>query len=475
MPSTRADRARRDEALETVRAAKAGDPRAVREILRALEVFLRGRDRIPRCYALFCAASLNVFLKDKKAWGRTWSEERPLDYPGADKEFATRDRSSDSPIETILGLGARLSERRLRRIGTAACRAFHLTQSLRGPTDSRGTAPSEETAVVQGVVIRFKPYTDMRALKKTDVALTGDPRALRRLLRVVEKSLRKGDAISGFVALFVADAFQRWTEDEDAWERMERSGQGARPVPPTSHGEVYKLSRSFCRAFHLSRPQGRLKPGEVPQELGCSPTGVYTFERLLAHGVTWSRALAIVSGAYPGLSSRTLDEWARLWEISSRKISEGRLMANRLDLAERVVVEIAQGRSHDDAELKAARWLAQRLFPSGPSRLERWAERVVQESETGRIRPEEQLKLARRINSARRLDRILSKIPDKIYQEILPEVVAEETDTFLPDPLIAELIPAVRKAHALALEMVDQWPSWARLWPGLSAHTPTGT
>jgi hypothetical protein len=215
------------------------------------------------------------------------------------------------------------------------------------------------------------------------------------------------------------------------------------------------LARSFCRAFRLSRPKRLPKPGEIPREIVFCPTSVNRFERLLARGVTWRRAQAIVSSAHPSLSSRTLDEWARLMEISLSNIGEGRLMANRLDLAERVVAEIAQGRSQENAELEVARWLAQRLFPCGPSRIELWAVRVLQESELGRVRPEEHVELARRIQAASEQGQPLPDILDEL-EEILPEVVAEETDTFLPDPLIAELIPAIQKAQTVAFKLAAQ-------------------
>lgn len=454
MPPTRADREREDEVLENVRAAKAGDPQAVREILRALEAFLRGENPIPRCYAVFCADSIAAFLEDDRAWERLLDEHDNWLSPA--EEFEARDRSEDSPVERILGLGARLPVRRLRRIGTAACRALHLTRQ-RPPAIGRPRvlAPEEESSL-QDQAIRFTDYFDMRAELTTCAAEEGDPSALRKLLRAVECSLYEEKSVPGRFAFFCADALKQWLEDREAWERIEsyvrQTGPGSRA--PINH--VRPLARSFCQTFRLSRPKRLPRRGESPHEIPFSPTSVYQFERLLAHGVTWRQAQVIVSSAYPSLSSRTLDEWARLMEIRVSSIGEGRLMAHRLELAERVEAEIAQGRSQEDAEMAVARWLAQRVFPSGPSRVERWAEHVLQESKLDRTRPEEHLELARQIKAASGPGELLSEIPDKLYQEILPEVVAEETETFLPDPLIAKLIPAIRSAQALALKVIVQ-------------------
>lgn len=413
MPPTRADRAQRDQERARVQAAEAGDPRAVREILTALEAWLRGRDRIPRCYAAFCADGFNAFLEDSKAWGPIWNDH--YHSRGADTEFATRDRSMDSPVESILGLGARLSEQRRLRIGTAACRAFRLMRRL-ASTEQARIAASEGASTLGYEVIRLTSHLDVPALERAWEAQCGDPKALRRLLHAVEDSLCEGTAIPGPIAFFCADSLGRWIEDDDAWERIERSAQGTGPSPPTSYGAVYKLARSFCRAFHLSRPGGRLKPGEVPHEPLFCHEPVYKLERLLRHGVSWSGALAIVSGAYPYVSTWALDEWARLMEFKPGAIREGALAKNRLRMAAQVLRETVRGRHPEEVYVETAHWLARRLLPSRQIKRQGWA---------------------------------------------------GERSTLVPDALIPELIPAVRQAHAFSLQLTDQWPRWSRVWARL--------
>jgi hypothetical protein len=288
MSSKRADAHQRDEAREQVRAAEAGDPRAVREILRALEVFLRGETPIPRCYAVFCANGFATFLEDndnednednedkkdkedKGAWGRLSDGHGNLLKPA--EEFEALDRSQDSPVERILGLGARLSERRLRRIGMAACRAFHLAGHRTSTIEWASALTPEEGSSPRDQAIQRTGVCDARAEVEVVVpAHRGDPRALGILLDKVALSLYRAP-IPGPIAVFCADSLQRWTEDNAAWERVERSWQGTSPPSPTSYNAIYKLARSFCRAFRLSRPQTRLKAGESPMSPLLSSAG----------------------------------------------------------------------------------------------------------------------------------------------------------------------------------------------------------
>lgn len=460
MLSTRADTHQRDEARARVEAAEAGDPRAVREILRALEAFLRGRSPIPRCYAVFCAECLKVFREDGKAWGLTFG------LPGADVEFKTRDQSKDSAVERMLGRGERLSERRLRRVGTAACRAFHLVRRLGSTKQARTAAPEEESALGD-VVIRFTAYFDVPAMDRAWDAQCGDPKALRELLQRVERTLREGVEIPGSIAYFCADSLQRWIEDEDAWQRIEHSGQEPGRRPSAYYDAVHKLGRSFCLAFGLSRPPGRLRPGEVPHELPFCPPVVYKLGRLLEHGVSWRLALEIASGTYPSYSSWTIEEWARLMEINPGAVRQSCLAANRLRLAAQVLRETARGRSQEEAYLEVAGWLARRLFPSLRSQMERWAARVLHESGLGQARPEEHQNLAQQMHAARERGERWPAVPEKLAQVILPEILAEEASTVVPDALIPDLIPAVREAYAFSFHLVDQWPRWARVWSSL--------
>jgi hypothetical protein len=456
MPSTRADVYQRDEARERVEAAEAGDPRAVREILRALEEFLRGRDSIPRSYSVFCADSFTAFLDDDRAWEPLSADHD--NWPDPAEEFKTRDRSKDSPVERILGLGARLSVRRLRRIGMAACRAFHLTRS-RTHAAARATIDvSEEESSPRHQTIRFLGYFDIAATRVVRAAHTGDPRALRAILRAVEHFLDGGRPLAGSVAFFCADALKQWIAELEPWERIENYVRQAGPGSKPPINDLRPLGRSFCRAFHLSRPKRLPKPGETPQEVGFCPPAVYKLECLLQHGVSWRRAVAIVTGAFPSHSSWTLGEWARLIGLKSGAVGEGTLPENCLRLAAQVLRETAQGRSLEEAYLEAARWLARRVFPSHRSRLERWAARVLRDAELGHRRPEEHRKLAQRIHAASQQGQPLPAVPEKVSKEISPEVRAEKADTFLPDTLIPELIPAVRKAHDFGLEMVERWP-----------------
>jgi hypothetical protein len=454
MPSTRADTPQGDQERARVRAVEAGDPRAVREILTALEPYLRGHDRIPRSYALFCADSFNAFRQDDRAWGLMSDEDDPRAYPGADEEFATRDQSKDSLVETVLGLGARLSVRRLGRIGTAVCRAFHLTRQRPPAIERPLVAPAEESSL-QDQAIRFTGHFDVHADFTTSAAQAGDPSALRRLLHAVECSLYEGKTVHGQYAYFCADALQQWLGDRKAWERIENYVRGAGRGSRAPINDLRPLARSFCRAFRLSRPKRLPKPGEIPRDIRFCPKGVDKFEELLEHGVTWSQARTILRGAYSNLSFRALETWVRLMKIKLGTAGKERLMANRLRLAARVRHETGQGRSLEEAYLEVARWLAGHLFPRPPSRMKRWAVRVLQDSEEGRARPQEHLELARRIKAASEQGQLPPEIPEKLHPEVLPEMFAGEAGTFLPDHLIAELVPAVRKAHTVAIELVD--------------------
>lgn len=468
MPSTRADTPEGDEERARVRAAEAGEPRAVREILTALEAFLRGHDRIPRCYALFCADSFRAFVEDNRAWGRMSDEYHPWGvHPGANEEFEAY-RSKGSPVETILGLGARLSEKRLGRVGTAACRAVHLTRRGTRAIERSSVEVSDKEPSLGSQAIRFTDHFSAAAELTTCGAHEGDPRALRELLHAVECSLYGGKPVPGRFAFFCAEALKQWLEDVEAWERIEsyvrRAGRGSKP--PID--DLRPLGRSFCQAFRLSRPKRLPKPGETPHEVGFCPTGVYKFERLLEYGVSWRRSCAIVSNVYPSLSSRTLDEWARLLEIRCGTVSEGRLLRNRLRLGARVLRETVQGgHSPEEAYLEAARWLARKLFPSLQSQMDAWAARVLRKAKPGHPRPDEHRELAQQIRAERERGVPQPAIPEKLAREILPEVRAEEASTFLSETLTAELVPAVRKAHAVAVELVDESPGWARVWAWL--------
>lgn len=461
MSSKRADAHQRDEAREQVRAAEAGDPRAVREILRALEVFLRGETPIPRCYAVFCADSFTAFLEDDEddedredkedrgAWGRLRDDHGNLLKPA--EEFEALDRSQDSPVERILGLGARLSERRLRRIGMAACRAFHLAGHRTSTIEWASALTPEEGSSPRDQAIQRTGVCDAHAEVEVVVpAHRGDPRALWILLDTVALSLYRRAPIPGPIAVFCADSLQRWTEDNAAWERVERSSQGTSPPSPTSYNAIYKLARSFCRAFCLSRPQTRLKAGEIPHEPPCCPQEVDKFRQLLRHGVSRRAAQLIITGTYPTFSSRTLDEWVRLLGITSGSTDRGALAGNLLRVAARVDDEIAEGRSREDAYLEVARWLSRSLFPSFRSQWEKWAVRVLRRAEEGHRRPEELLELAKEICIARERGECLPVIPEK-FLGLLREVCAEVPSSLVPDSLIAELIPAIRKAHRFAL------------------------
>lgn len=458
--------------LRTVRRAQAGDPHAVRHLLRALAGFLRGRQEIPHCYALFLADCLERLRSDSKAW------ERGLRPEDAETEFRTRDRSKDTPLDRILGTGARLPEARLNKVGHAFCQAFYLARRLPGPSQVLASKAALRNGPIisgsTGQAVRISKYVVVEADKTVIAAKRGDPKAFRYLLQAVESSLREGNEVPAFIASFFAESLAALLTNSEAWKRIassqERNGRASR----ASTNDVRVLGRAFCRSFFLARPQGRLKPGELPKHLAVCPPAVHKVERLIRHGVSQRRALRIVASSHPSYSSRTLDEWLRFMEIGAPEpgtLGEGDLIDNRLRIAAQVARETASGRSLEEAYLEAARWLARRLFPSAQSRTLRWATRVLQESEQGLPRPARHVKLAQRIQTASQRGRRLPPIPTDLIEVVVPQICAEEASTFLPESSIAQLIPAIRKANAFGLNVVDQWPRWARIWSYLESRS----
>lgn len=102
--------------MRTASKASGGDPSALREILSDLAEFLRGKKELEPAYARFCFESLESFLSSPKIW----EEAIPA--------FKERDLSNTSISEIVTQRGPRLPESTLRRIGSAFCRAFHLSK-----------------------------------------------------------------------------------------------------------------------------------------------------------------------------------------------------------------------------------------------------------------------------------------------------------------------------------------------------------
>ena len=450
--------------VRTVRRAQAGDPRAVRHLLRALEAFLRGSQEIPDCYALFLADGLERLRSDSKAWGIGHRLE------DAETEFRSRDRSKDTPLDRIFGTGARLPEERLNKIGHAFGQAFYLTRRLPRPSQALASKPALPNGLIvsgsTGRAVRISKYVVVAADKTVIAAKRGDPKAFRCLLQAVEASLREGNEIPAFIASFFAECLEALLADSEAWKRIGRSQARNGRASRTSTNDVRVLGRAFCRSFCLSKPQGRLKTGEVPKRLAAYPSAVYNGERLVQHGVSRRVAIRLVVRAHPSYSKRTVDEWLRFMKIGLPRPGTGaggNLIENRLRIAAVVVCETACGRSLEAAYLEAARCLAGKLFPCQDSRLKKWAARVLQELERGGRRPSKHVKLAQRIQAAVQRRRRLPSIPKELIEEVVPQICAEKGSTFLPEDAVVSLIPAVRKAYAFMLDLGSQWPRWTRI------------
>lgn len=97
--------------------AEQGDPRALWELFRNLERFLRGKEELQQTHLRFMVDALKTLVGDSRLWER------------AAEEYQELDTSTFSYAERMLNRGPRISESAQRRIGRAFCKAFHISKN----------------------------------------------------------------------------------------------------------------------------------------------------------------------------------------------------------------------------------------------------------------------------------------------------------------------------------------------------------
>lgn len=167
---------------------------------------------------------------------------------------------------------------------------------------------------------RAASSVNIECRKIVERAKRGNPVAFRKILAKLEASLRGEGDLDFVVSRYCADALKQLLENTKAWhgteEEFRRLGHSAdyrfsRRGPRLSEATLKRIGIAFCRAFGLSKPQG--KDAEYHRLL--LPRRVEKVLDLRLCGATFERAIEIVRSD-PGtdLSERQIKEWFRRCE-----------------------------------------------------------------------------------------------------------------------------------------------------------------
>jgi len=169
-------------------------------------------------------------------------------------------------------------------------------------------------------VRRLAPYVSVPRLKVAERARHGDPEALRIVLNDLAEFLEGGKELEPAFANFCSVALKALTSRPKVWKAAVTEFQGLdRSEVPTeaavtgygprvSEAMLRRLGSAFCRAFSLSKPQGR---GEKYDYL-LTPAVVWRVYYLRLLGTSLNRAIRIVrSCRETDLSDHQIKEWFR--------------------------------------------------------------------------------------------------------------------------------------------------------------------
>jgi hypothetical protein len=208
-------------------------------------------------------------------------------------------------------------------------------------------------------VRRFAAYVSVEAHRTVAQAKAGNPEALRKILGDLAAFLRGEREIDAALGYYCADSLESFLSKRAVWEaaargyqkikRSEISTRDRAPYggPRLPERTLRRLGAAFCRAFGLSKPQGR----GPEYEYLLTPSIIWKAFYLRLYGASLERALEIVlSVPGHGLSERQI----RTSEPGSYGFRSGE-HERRLELGKQVLARTERGMRQAEAYRQVAR------------------------------------------------------------------------------------------------------------------------
>ena len=212
---------------------------------------------------------------------------------------------------------------------------------------------------------RIKRGLDMEKLILTDKARSGDPEALREILKALSAFLRGEEELDPCFASYLSQALEALTDEprmplwsaaatefgalDQSQVSIEERITGL--TPRLSEKTRKRLGTAFCRAFGLSKRPGK----DAEYSFLLTPPSLWKVAELRLFGASLPHAIRIVRSAYDvKLSDRQIKQWIREGHWLQRgepgtygfRVGEHR---RRLRLATRVQQRVLRGMAPDDA------------------------------------------------------------------------------------------------------------------------------
>lgn len=351
------------DAERIVARAEQGNPRALREILVSLRDYLVGQAQMPKEYALFNSEAFRRFAESE-----VMAQAGPFFKKNVLKELEKairKDEKNDAVlpgedfrVKIMLDRGPRVPPTWIRRIGASFSHAFKLRATARRSADPVRATVAESPHLDHPL---DQDYLDVDSMKRAGRAKKGDPESLRLILTALASHLRGASHLPREYAFFCSDALKEFVDSDPMFEAGEVYRQNGRleiEHSPNEMGDAIpdlrKIERAFCRAFHISKPQG----SQIPNHPALSPSSAWKVGQLRYFGESLGRSIEIVCSHYTDTSPRQVETWVR--EMGYQEPAPGTIGGNELvrrqwRMALRVLRETTHGATLAEAYQTVAR------------------------------------------------------------------------------------------------------------------------
>ncbi len=222
-----------------------------------------------------------------------------------------------------------------------------------------------------GSIRRIAQHVDIAKVRLTEKAKSGDPDALREILKALSAFLRGEEELEPCFASYLSQALETltdeprmplWSAAATEFKALDQSQVSIEErvtglTPRLSEKTRKRLGTAFCRAFGLSKRPGK----DAEYHFLLTPSSLWKVAELRLHGASMRRAIQIARSAYSiEISDRQIKEWILKahWLKPGKPGRYGYYVGEhqrRLRLATRVQQRTLRGMAPDEAYQEVAR------------------------------------------------------------------------------------------------------------------------